>query len=139
MTAALLYPSEVPGVVVRVRGNPRVEEIRRLWKLAVRYVPPGRLIIDTPAADLEVRQTLPPRAGDMGPLPDYIPREHDRLLRDLAAVALAAEDPRSGIAVLVSDSTSGKTRALYEVLHHPVVPETSSGRRDARSLAAARW
>jgi hypothetical protein len=141
VTAALLFPSPVTGVVPVVRGNPRIEEIRRLWERAAKYSPPGRLITDTPAGNLEVRQTLPPGAHDTALLPAYVLRAHDHRLHDLAEAALDEDDPRSGIAILVSDSTSGKTRALFEVLHHPVLPPMAGarGRRRPRSLAEAGW
>src|SRR5262245_19818600 len=42
VTAALLFPSPVAGMVPVVRVNPRVEEIRRLWERAAVQVPPGR-------------------------------------------------------------------------------------------------
>ncbi|GAB3436860.1 hypothetical protein GCM10027436_16070 [Actinophytocola sediminis] len=98
--------------------------------------PLGRLVADTLAEDLEVRLTLPQGPGDTGSLPAYISREHDRILRERAAAAMDQDAPRSAVAVLVSDSTSGKTRALYEVLHHPVLPAAG---RNARSLAEAGW
>lgn len=140
VTAALLHPHHVSGVTSVVRGHPRVEEIRRLWERALLHVPPGQPITDTSPADLEVRLTMPPGADDAGPLPDYVPREHDQILRDLAAAALRPDDPRSGIAVLVSDSTSGKTRALFELLHSPVSTRRGSGARQRPdSLAAAGW
>ena len=42
-----------------------------------------------------------------------MPREHDQLL---AGVVRAAADGRSGIAVLVGGSSTGKTRACWEAL-----------------------
>lgn len=140
VAAALLHPHSVPGVVPVVRGHPRVQEIRRLWAAAVDHVPPGRPITETPAQYLEVHRTLPPGTPAEEELPAYIPRAHDLVLHGLAAAALSAT-PSSGIAVLISDSTSGKTRALYEVLHHPVLPAAAPGRHKTppRSLAEAGW
>jgi uncharacterized protein YidB (DUF937 family) len=46
-------------------------------------------------------------------LPPYVPREHDQLL---AHVVRAAAVGRSGIAVLVGGSSTGKTRACWEAL-----------------------
>ena len=46
-------------------------------------------------------------------LPAYVPREHDATL---AAVARAAVEGNSGIAVLVGGSSTGKTRACWEAL-----------------------
>ena len=46
-------------------------------------------------------------------LPPYVPREHDQVL---GQVVRAAADGRSGIAVLVGGSSTGKTRACWEAL-----------------------
>ena len=46
-------------------------------------------------------------------LPAYVPREHDE---DLGRVVRAAAQGRSGIAVLVGGSSTGKTRACWEAL-----------------------
>ncbi|MEU4806602.1 hypothetical protein [Actinosynnema sp. NPDC023587] len=117
------------GSVVNGHGVPVTESV----------LAPGRLISDTAAEDLEVRRTLPPGTDDESPLPRYIPRQHDLVLRELARAAMD-EQPRSGTAILVSDSTSGKTRALYELLHHPVPqPRRSRGRSRHRSLTEAGW
>ncbi|OIJ63179.1 hypothetical protein WN71_035630 [Streptomyces mangrovisoli] len=63
-----------------------------------------------------------------GILPAYVPRDHDAALK---AVVEAAAKGRSGIAVLVGGSSTGKTRALWEAvaelpqswrLWHPLTP-----------------
>ncbi|MEV0239925.1 hypothetical protein AB0I06_08320 [Streptomyces sp. NPDC050674] len=63
-----------------------------------------------------------------GILPDYVPRDHDAHLK---TVVDAAKVGRSGIAVLVGGSSTGKTRALWEAvsglpdgwrLWHPLSP-----------------
>ena len=46
-------------------------------------------------------------------LPPYVPREHDQVL---GQVVRAAAEGRSGIAVLVGGSSTGKTRACWEAL-----------------------
>jgi len=46
-------------------------------------------------------------------LPPYVPRDHDQVL---GRVVRAAADGRSGIAVLVGGSSTGKTRACWEAL-----------------------
>src|SRR5439155_15932645 len=46
-------------------------------------------------------------------LPAYVPREHDQAL---AGAVQVAADGRSGIAVLVGGSSTGKTRACWEAL-----------------------
>jgi hypothetical protein len=64
---------------------------------------------------LEVHR--PVRAGDpdlaLDVLPVYVPREHDAAL---AATVRSAAEGRSGIAVLVGGSSTGKTRACWEAL-----------------------
>jgi TIR domain len=76
----------------------------------------GRLLAEvTDPFALEVHRPVQPE--DVPPglpvLPDYVPREHDRLLGHVVAAAAAA---RSGIAVLVGGSSTGKTRACWEAL-----------------------
>lgn len=97
---------EIAGAAVR--GNPEVERIRRLWELAAMYRPPGRLVREISPRDLMVSRAL-----GHPHLTPYIRRAHDQQLSELVEAAKAG---KSGIAVLVSDSTSGKTRACYQAL-----------------------
>ncbi|MEU4768815.1 hypothetical protein AB0H12_36765 [Actinosynnema sp. NPDC023794] len=99
----------------------------------------GSPVRDVPPSALEVRRTLKPRPSDSGELPPYFLRAHDALLDGVVAGALA--DPaESGIAVLVNGSTSGKSRALFEVLRRPVgTPAGRWWRRRPTSLARAGW
>ena len=60
--------------------------------------------------DLLPPDLLPP---DLPLLPAYVPRGHDIELRQ---VVVAAAEGRSGIAVLVGGSSTGKTRACWEAL-----------------------
>jgi len=64
---------------------------------------------------LEVHRPVQPEDAPPGLplLPPYVPREHDQAL---GQVARAAADGRSGIAVLVGGSSTGKTRACWEAL-----------------------
>ncbi|MER7467957.1 hypothetical protein [Streptomyces sp. NPDC097981] len=97
--------------------------------------PPGRpigayddrLVLD----DLEVHPALDAggAAAGLGLLPAYIPRPLDDRLCEVVA---AAERGRSGIALLVGDSSTGKTRACWQAvrnlpapwrLWHPLEPE----------------
>jgi hypothetical protein len=61
--------------------------------------------------ELGVRRAV--HVEDAKGLTPYVPRPHDAALAEVVKAAVAG---RSGIAVLVSDSTSGKTRACYEAL-----------------------
>ncbi len=93
-----------------------------------RRQPPGGPIDSFSASDLEVHRAA---QGD-GTLPAYVVRAHDRALDELVAGA-AGPAARSGCAILVGDSCTGKTRALYEALHR-----RGSG-PGAPSLAEAGW
>src|SRR5206468_142155 len=64
---------------------------------------------------LEVHRPVQPEDAPAGlpELPAYVPREHDKAL---GQVVRAAADGRSGIAVLVGGSSTGKTRACWEAL-----------------------
>ena len=64
---------------------------------------------------LEVHRPVQPEDAQPGlpVLPPYVPREHDAVL---GQVVRAAADGRSGIAVLVGGSSTGKTRACWEAL-----------------------
>ena len=64
---------------------------------------------------LEVHRPVQPEdaAAGLPELPAYVPREHDQVL---AQVVRAAAGGRSGIAVLVGGSSTGKTRACWEAL-----------------------
>jgi hypothetical protein len=110
VAAGLLHRHRTRDALVHatVRGNPDVEHIRRLWELAALQRPLGRLISEITPRNLMVSRAL----GDTH-LPPYVKRPHDEELRKLVD---AAEAGTSGIAILVSDSTSGKTRACYEAL-----------------------
>lgn len=73
----------------------------------------GRPIADLPSPlTLGVHQAV--RAGDipLPVLPEYIPRGHDRQLQLL----IDGADLASKMIVLVGDSSTGKTRALWEAL-----------------------
>jgi uncharacterized protein YidB (DUF937 family) len=64
---------------------------------------------------LEVHQPVQPEDAPPGLplLPPYVPREHDEVL---GQVVRAAAEGRSGIAALVGESSTGKTRACWEAL-----------------------
>ncbi|MFF6815172.1 hypothetical protein ACFZAG_35600 [Streptomyces sp. NPDC012403] len=108
--------------------------VRELWVAARMAMGAGRPVgefDDQLALDaLEVHPALEAGTGGgrLGALPAYIVREHDRRLRAVVAAAAAG---RSGSAVLVGGSSTGKTRALWEVvrqlpagwrLWHPITP-----------------
>lgn len=107
--------------------------VQALRDVAERGVSRGRRLLGAPvntfsAADLEVHSTLP--SSDV--LPKYIVRDHDHELDELVADAVGPL-AFSGFKVLVGGSCTGKTRALYEVMHRPGTGP------DAASLAEAGW
>ena len=78
--------------------------------------PPGRPLAEaTDPFALEVHRPVQPEDPPPGlpVLPAYVPREHDTALGQVVRAAAAG---RSGIAVLVGGSSTGKTRACWEAL-----------------------
>ncbi|MFD5123645.1 hypothetical protein ACFWOE_31430, partial [Streptomyces sp. NPDC058385] len=114
-----------------------MDRVRDLWVQARMSQGVGRPVSDFRA---EVRLVLDGGLGvhpalhtadvddRFGTLPAYIPRDHDDQLKAVVAEAVPG---RSGIAVLVGGSSTGKTRALWEAvatlpdgwrLWHPLSP-----------------
>ncbi len=85
--------------------------------------------------------------GQLPVLPAYVPRDHDRKLADLVQ---AAASGHSGIAVLVSGSSTGKTRTCWEALQalrdrpeawrlwHPIDPSRPDAALGGLSLVGPR-
>ena len=85
-------------------------------RAGVEVRPAGRPLEEvTDPFTLEVHRAMQPENPQPGlpALPPYVPREHDM---ELARVVRAAAEGRSGIAVLVGGSSTGKTRACWEAL-----------------------
>jgi tetratricopeptide (TPR) repeat protein len=95
--------------------------------------PVGALITELDPTELEVHPAFPGAGAYSGGPPEYLPRSHDELLDELAEGALSPR-AKSRLAVLVGPAGSGKTRALYEMLHRPVGPGPGTA-----SLADAGW
>ncbi|QOV36877.1 hypothetical protein IM697_44250 [Streptomyces ferrugineus] len=75
---------------------------------------PGRPLSEvTDPFHLEVHHAIGSPVAGLPPLPAYVPREHDHELADLVTTAISGS---SRIAVLVGGSSTGKTRACWEVL-----------------------
>ncbi|MFC9871708.1 hypothetical protein [Nocardia salmonicida] len=71
-------------------------------------------VSDPFGAGVDVHRSITVGTGrDVDPLPPYVRRDHDD---DLAKLVEAGQGGRSGMAVLVADSSAGKTRALWEAL-----------------------
>lgn len=73
----------------------------------------GKPISECDPLDLEVHPAGERRESPSG-LPGYVPREHDVVLADVVEAARA--EGRSGMAVLVGWSSTGKTRACWEAV-----------------------
>ncbi|MFF0341640.1 hypothetical protein [Kribbella sp. NPDC004875] len=141
-----LQPSQADVVSVAVvlarraawNAGDLAARIRDLWIEAGMYTPAGRpiaeyddrLVLD----DLEVHPALVvgPADDGLGALPAYVRREFDERLDAMVA---AAADGQSGIALLVGNSSTGKTRACWEAiknlpdgwrLWHPIEPNPAS-------------
>ncbi|MGC0208390.1 hypothetical protein [Streptomyces levis] len=90
-----------------------------LWVKARMVDPPGKPLahVTDPFA-LEVHHAistdLPGKARDLPVLPAYVERAHDARLR---ALAVEAAGGTSQLAVLTGASSTGRTRACWEVLH----------------------
>lgn len=92
---------------------------------------PGSLIGETDPMLLEIRRAIVPAGSSAESLPaltKYVPRDHDR---ELAAKVESVAAGHSEIAVLVGESSTGKTRACWEAvlalppgwrLWHPFAP-----------------
>ena len=93
-----------------------VMRARDLWVAARMATPVGVPLAEvTDPFLLEVHRPVQPEDPPPGLplLPPYVPREHDQALGQVVG---AATDGRSGIAVLVGGSSTGKTRACWEAL-----------------------
>jgi len=120
---------------------------------AQRAAAPG-LFLDEAADPVQFGVHPPVRAQGPCPglsaLPPYVRREHDG---ELAGVTGAAREGRSGIAVLVGGSSTGKTRACWETLKtlaapavpggswrlwHPLEPSPAKAASQALALVAPR-
>ncbi|MFD5887061.1 tetratricopeptide repeat protein [Streptomyces sp. NPDC060334] len=109
-----------------------VKRARDLWVSARMARRVGKTIGEFTAFDLEVHQSIEIEPKTDGPpppvLPLYVPRNHDRRLRQIVDEAKAG---KNRLAVLVGESSTGKTRACWEAvrelpaewrLWHPLTP-----------------
>ena len=106
-----LQGQRIEGMLARLAGEVR----DALARLGSDVTVAGRPLEEmTDPFVLEVHRPVQPEDAPQGLplLPPYVPREHDQAL---GQVVCAAADGRSGIAVLVGGSSTGKTRACWEV------------------------
>jgi TPR repeat protein len=123
-------------VLTRMAGGEADQAARltaRLWLDARLERPLGQPICELDPIDLEVHRAIQveegPRFTGSAPLPVYVSRPHDRVLRQAVDKAVAGQ---SQLVMLVGGSSTGKTRACWEAvqqlpagwrLWHPIDPE----------------
>ena len=75
----------------------------------------GQYIQDLPGPlELGVHKAVSAGNAQLPVLPEYVPRDHDRQLRAI----IEAADRASAMIALVGDSSTGKTRALWQTLRY---------------------
>ncbi len=101
-----LLGQRIEGMLARLAGEVR-DALARPGSSATTAGRPREEVTDPFV--LEVHRPVQPEDAPLGLpiLPPYVPREHDEVL---SQVVRAAADGRSGIAVLVGGSSTGKTR-----------------------------
>ncbi|MFE7077355.1 hypothetical protein ACFU96_45470, partial [Streptomyces sp. NPDC057620] len=116
----------------RTQGTSAAVEAAQSRSVLERMQPGLPLQEVTDPFHLEVKRAIEAPRASLPPLPAYVPREHDQAL---ATVVDQAADGENGIAVLVGESSTGKTRALWEALNrlrtrdepwrlwHPIDPQ----------------
>ena len=107
-----LQGQRIEGMLARLPGEIRAALAQPDSDVTVAGRPLAEV---TDPFDLEVHRPVQPEDAPPGlpVLPPYVPREHDQML---GQVVRAAAGGRSGIAVLVGGSSTGKTRACWEAL-----------------------
>jgi hypothetical protein len=107
-----LQGQRIEGLLARLAGQVRDVLGRPATAVAVAGRPLEEV---TDPFALEVHRPVQPEDAPPGlpVLPPYVPRGHDQVLGQVVHAAAAG---RSGIAVLVGGSSTGKTRACWEAL-----------------------
>ncbi|WUA12915.1 ATP-binding protein (plasmid) [Nocardia sp. NBC_01377] len=125
-----LGKTTLSNLMTGVTGLPRWETVQRIvtacrvsgaeleaWKRAYRRASEegvGQpLTADLDPFDLGVHKAITTDEGQRGTLTHYVPRPHDGALAEIVAAADAGD---SRFVVLLGDSSTGKTRALWEAL-----------------------
>ncbi|MEU7617236.1 hypothetical protein AB0B27_14245 [Micromonospora rifamycinica] len=96
--------------------------VRQMWITAATAAPTvpvvrlGRPVAECDPLALEVHPAIEVGGGEAGELPGYVSRAHDVRLREVADGLTA--DGRSRLAVLVGGSSTGKTRACWELVRY---------------------
>ncbi|WP_328617206.1 hypothetical protein OHS18_13270 [Amycolatopsis sp. NBC_00355] len=98
--------------VPEVRATPQVKAVFGIG-IALSTCAPDQLEVVPLRRYVTAREPTSATLTRYASLPSYIEREHDRRLRERVALAAAGE---SQIATLISYSTAGKKRAMYEAI-----------------------
>ncbi|MCW8102235.1 ATP-binding protein [Streptomyces tauricus] len=98
----------------RAQGTSAAVEAAQSRSVLERIQPGLPLQEVTDPFHLEVKRAIEAPRASQSPLPAYVPREHDQAL---ATVVDQAADGENGLVVLVGESSTGKTRALWEALN----------------------
>ena len=122
----------LPQIVARYFGEAAAQRFCDEDSLLAAGAPPGRPVREAcNPFDYDVHEAIRPSKAvlPVPGLPTYVPRGHDGDLEKVASRALAGT---SGLAVLLGDSSSGKTRSAWEQvqrlpegwrLWHPASPD----------------
>ncbi|MGW5346149.1 tetratricopeptide repeat protein [Streptomyces sp. NPDC004050] len=109
----------VSAVLARAAGWDPVhtmEQVRQAWVAARLIEPLGLPVADLDPFTLEVHRSIEAEEGsEQLTLPSYVPRDHDRELRNVVKRAVGGV---SAMATLTGGSSTGKTRALWEALQY---------------------
>ena len=98
------------------------QQVRRWWitaRTAPAPAPPtrlGRPVSECDPLSLQVHPAIRIPGGHDAPLPEYVPRDHDTQLREVQNQLLA--DGLSRLITLVGGSSTGKTRACWELVQY---------------------
>ncbi|MFF5634349.1 hypothetical protein [Streptomyces sp. NPDC012825] len=93
-----------------------IERVRTAWVKALLAEPPGKPLSELDPYALEVHQSITIAEDKNAPaLPTYVVRDHDRQVRERVDRTLSDQ---SVIITLVGESSTGKTRTLWEAIQH---------------------
>ncbi|MDV9171274.1 hypothetical protein R6V09_14235 [Streptomyces sp. W16] len=93
-----------------------VERVRSAWVTALLAEPLGKSLTELDPYALEVHQSINVPGDKPAPLlPIYVPRDHDRCVREKVNLAVSGQNV---LVALVGESSTGKTRTFWEAIQH---------------------
>ena len=91
-----------------------VERVRSAWVTALLAEPLGKSLTELDPYALEVHQSINVPGDKSAPLlPTYVPRDHDRRVRENVDRAVSGQNV---LVALVGESSTGKTRTFWEAI-----------------------